>query len=105
MQFLCHFGLPLAIALVASYIRKPLPTDALYLGEVDLFRKVLDLPIELLQALCSALDAGDVPTPLKLYVPPSAVAHLPRPNGRVQVESCAMLEDVISKTWPDVQLG
>lgn len=104
MQYLCHFGLPLAIALVASYIRKSVPANAIYLGEVDLFRRVLDLPIDLVQALCSALDAGEVATPVTIFAPPSAVPHLPQSNARVRIEVCSMLEDVIAKTWPDLLL-
>jgi hypothetical protein len=101
MSYLCHFGLPLAMALIASYLRRSLPTDVLFLGEVDLFRRVLDLPIDLLQSLCSALDAGDIPTPVTLFVPPSATPHLPKTGGRVRVKGCATLEEVIAQTWTE----
>lgn len=102
MQYLCHFGLPLAMALIGSFVRHPVPKDALFLGEIDLFRRVLDLPVDLLQALCQAIEADEIKTPVTLYVPSSAIAHLPRSNGRVRVEPCETLESVISKTWPDL---
>ena len=40
-QYSTHFGLPLCMALIASYSRKTIPDRNIYLGEVDLFRKVL----------------------------------------------------------------
>ena len=97
----CHFGLPLAIALIGSYLRKPLPPNCLHLGELDLYHRVRDLPLDLLQGLCAALDAGEIATPVTLYVPPSAAARLPHSNGRVRVEPCPTLEVAIQKTWPD----
>jgi DNA repair protein RadA/Sms len=103
MQYLCHFSLPLAIALIGSFIRKPIPADCLYLGEIDLFRNVLDLPLDLLQNLIAAIDAGELAPPLRLFVPPSAVRQLSGMNGRARVEPCQTLEEAILKTWPDLE--
>ncbi|MCE9554591.1 MAG: DNA repair protein RadA [Planctomycetes bacterium] len=104
-QYLTYFGLPLCMALIASYTRKPLPESNMYLGEIDLFRNVLDVPPVVLQNLRAAIDNGEIPTPVTLYVPPSAVAPLPQSTGRVRVEACPTLEAAILKTWPDLRVN
>ena len=50
-RYVTSFGLPLCMSLIASYIRKTIPQSSLYLGEVDLFRNVLPVPLNVLQDL------------------------------------------------------
>ena len=102
-RYSAHFGLPLCMALIASYARKPIPESYLYLGEVDLFRKVLAVPIEVLQALTDAIDHGDLTTPITLFVPPMAVGCLPRSSSSIKVVPCSSLEDAVYQTWPDLR--
>jgi len=97
-----HFGLPLCMALVASHARKAIPEGHIFMGEVDLFRKVLPLPANLLQDLQAALDAGDIPTPVTLMIPPSSADFIP-PSSKVRVVACRTLEEAIFATWPDMR--
>lgn len=102
-QYVSHLGLPLCMALVASYCHKALPADHLYLGEIDLFRNVLEVPPPLLESLIYAIDTGEVTTPVTLFVPPTAMQHLPRSHPTVRLVPCRTLEEAICKTWPELR--
>jgi DNA repair protein RadA/Sms len=94
-------GLPLCLALVASYIQKPIPPDQLHLGEIDLCRNVRDLPDGLIADLGNAIFFEEIETPLRMLCPPSAVAHLPVMRN-VQIVPCRRLDDAIFATWPEL---
>ncbi|MFA9478033.1 ATPase domain-containing protein [Phycisphaerales bacterium AB-hyl4] len=103
-QYIAHFGLPLCIALVASFTRKPVPADHLYLGEIDLFRQVREVAPPVLDALVTSLAEGQLPSPLTLVVPPSALPHLPAENPpSLRLVPCATLEEAIYATWPELR--
>jgi DNA repair protein RadA/Sms len=102
-QYQTHFGLPLCTALIGSFARRPVPEHHVYLGEVDLFRRILPLPSDLLRNLCAAVDNGELATPLTLFVPPSAAEQLPRSSGNLKIIPCRTLEDAIFSTWPDLR--
>jgi DNA repair protein RadA/Sms len=94
-------GLPLCLALVASYIQKPVPANQLHLGEIDLCRNVRDVPAGLVGDLGNAVFFEEIGTPLRILCPPSAVAHLPTMRG-VQIVPCRRLDDAIFATWPEL---
>lgn len=100
-QYLAYFSLPLCMAMIGSYARLPIPPSHLYLGEIDLFRKVLDVPIDILSDLVSAIDDAEIATPLKVFAPPSAAAYLSDARDGVDVVCCSTLEDAINQTWPE----
>jgi DNA repair protein RadA/Sms len=102
-RYSTHFGLPLCMALIASYSRKTIPARNVYLGEVDLFRKILAAPSDLLLSFRDAIDHGDVATPLTLFVPPTALEHLPQTSSGVKIVPCGSLEDAVYQTWPDLR--
>ena len=54
MQYRSVMGLPLCMALAASYIQRPILDSHLFLGEIDLCRKVRDVPAALLNDLANA---------------------------------------------------
>ena len=94
-------GLPLCLALVASYIQKPIPTNQVHLGEIDLCRNVRDVPDALLADLVNGISSSQVAAPLRLLCPPSAVSQLPSMRG-VRVIPCRRLDDAIFATWPEL---
>ena len=93
-------GLPLLLSLVASLTRRPIPANQLQIGEVDLTRNIRDLPELLLTELAMALVNGDLPLPLRLIVPASAVDHLPR-SKRVAVIGCRTLDEAVTLAFED----
>jgi DNA repair protein RadA/Sms len=101
-QYLTWFGLPLCMALIGSFIRRDVPKDYVYLGEIDLFHAIQPIPPTVLDALSAGIASGQVPLPVTLLVPPSAVAQLPSVSGRVRVVPCRTLEEAVRQTWPDL---
>jgi DNA repair protein RadA/Sms len=95
-------GLPLCMALVSSYLQRPIPPRQYQLGEIDLCRQVRDLPPALVNDLAAAINRGDVAAPLRIICPPSAARALPRGPG-VEVLPCATLDEAIFRTWPDLR--
>jgi DNA repair protein RadA/Sms len=97
------FGLPLCMALIASFIRENVPENHLYLGEIDLFRHVRRLPPDLITGLRSALDAGDIQLPVTVHVPVTDALQLSDCGKGVTVVGCRTLEDAVFNTWPNLR--
>ena len=95
-------GLPLSLALAASYIQKPIPEHQLHIGEIDLCRNVREVPPALLNDLSNSINSGEIATPLRILCPPSAVSQLPNGHG-VEIVPCRRLDDAIFATWPDLR--
>ena len=95
-------GLPLCLALIASFVQKPIPAHQLQLGEIDLFRNVRDLPAALVNDLAAALASGELATPLRILVPPSAASQLPSGRG-VEVVPVRKLDEAMFATWPELR--
>jgi predicted ATP-dependent serine protease len=95
-------GPPLCLALASSYIQKPVPSNQLHVGEIDLCRNVREVPPALLNDLTFSLDSGEIGTPLRILCPPSAVSQLPH-DGAVEIVPCRRLDDAIFATWPQLR--
>jgi DNA repair protein RadA/Sms len=95
-------GLPLSLALAASYIQQPIPERQLHIGEIDLCRNVRDVPAALLNDLATSIATGEITLPLRILCPPSAAAQLPNGNG-VEIVPCRRLDDAIFATWPHLR--
>ena len=92
-------SLPLAVALISSCLRQPVPNDTLFLGEIDLNRAIRPLPPALLDAVSAWLLEGQRSHRLRLVVPPSAEEQLSIGSG-VSVMSCETLDQVVYALWP-----
>jgi DNA repair protein RadA/Sms len=95
-------GLPLSLALAASYIQQPIPEKQLHIGEIDLCRNVREVPPALLNELSNSLTNGEIALPIRILCPPSAVSQLPSGNG-VELVPCRKLDDAIFSTWPNLR--
>lgn len=95
-------GLPLCIALIASYLQKPVPAHNIYIGEIDLFRNVRAIAPAICQALKAALDTGDIASPATLFLHPTAAAEF-SPSESVRVVPCRTLEEAVLLTWPELR--
>lgn len=96
-------GLPLCMALIASYIQKDIPAYHVYMGEIDLLRKVREVPDDIVTDLCQELADGKIPKPVKLFCPPETAAHIRDliPEG-VTVIACEKLDDAVFQTWREL---
>jgi predicted ATP-dependent serine protease len=103
-------GLPLAMALVGSYLQRPIPASHLYLGEVDLCRCARDLPPPLVDELLAAARQGELGRHVRVFCPPAAAAQLAAGAGAVgaaglEAVPCAGLDEAIARTWGDLPRG
>ncbi len=95
-------GLPLCMALIASYLQKAVPGRNIYIGEIDLFRNVRAITPSITQSLKAALDAEDIDTPMTLFLHPLSAAEF-TPSESVRVVPCDTLESAVFQTWPDLR--
>ena len=95
-------GLPLCIAMIGSYLQRSVPENNIYIGEIDLFRNVRAIAPAISQSLKTALDAGDIDTPVTLFVHPLTAAEFTASES-VRVVPCDTLESAIFQTWPDLR--
>ncbi len=96
-------GLPLTMALIASYIQKEIPAHHLYVGEIDLLRQVREVPDDLVLALIDAVQASEIRTPVRVFLPPASAELMREAGADVTVVSCKRLEDAVFNTWPELR--
>ncbi len=95
--------LPLSMALIASYLQRDIPRHHLYIGELDLLRRVREVPDSIIQDLWDAVEAGEIPQPVRIFCPKES-AHLIREGVKAAtVVACERLEDALHNTWPDLR--
>jgi DNA repair protein RadA/Sms len=96
-------GLPLCMALIASYIQKDIPAYHIYLGEIDLLRRVRGVPDDVLTDFCDDFQQGKLFTPVKIFCPLESAKFLRDliPSGATVV-SCERLDDAVFATWPEL---
>jgi DNA repair protein RadA/Sms len=96
-------GLPLSVALIASYLQKDIPAHHLYIGEIDLLRKVREVPDHLVTQLWEAIQANEIRRPLRLFLPPESARLLRETLEGVTVVACDRLDDAVFLTWPELR--
>jgi DNA repair protein RadA/Sms len=99
-------GLPLCIALIASYIQKDIPSYYLYLGEIDLLRKIREVPDEIVIDLWEQLkDPANVsiPRPVRIFCPKESARLLQEEVEGATVVACDRLDDAVFMTWPELK--
>jgi len=95
-------GLPLAMALLSSYLQREIPSHHMYLGELDLQKRVREVPDVLIEELWESVEDGTLSTPLRLYCPKESASLVREGLRDATVVACETLEDVVFKTWPDL---
>jgi DNA repair protein RadA/Sms len=96
-------GLPLCMALIASYIQKDIPEYHLYLGEIDLLRKVREVPDQIIIDLWEEIRDGTLPTPVRILCPRSSAQLIRSEIQGATVIGCDRLDDAVYHTWPELQ--
>lgn len=96
-------GLPLCMALIASYIQKDIPAYHVYLGEIDLLRKVREVPDNIVTDFCQELQDGNLFKPMKIFCPPETAETMrDLVTDGVTVISCPKLDDAVFQTWREL---
>lgn len=105
-RYRSSLGLPLCMALIASYIQKDIPPYHIYLGEIDLLRKVREVPDELVINLWEDLKdpaSAYISRPVRIFCPRSSAELLQEEVEDVTVVACDRLDDAVFHTWPDLR--
>lgn len=95
--------LPIALALIASYLQKEIPRNHYFLGEVDLLRKVRPLPADVTQDFVNAIADGSLRVPLRVICPAETANQLRGVADEITVIDVAMLDDAVFFTWPELR--
>ena len=99
-------GLPLSIALIASYIQKDIPAYHIYLGEIDLLRKVREVPDQILLDLWEELSGPEtslIQRPVRIFCPKESAHLLQEEIEGATVVACEKLDDAVFMTWPELK--
>lgn len=96
-------GLPLSMALIASYVQKEIPKHHIYLGEIDLLRQVREVPEQIVLDLWEALDTEEIAKPCRVYLPPGSAEVVQSELPHVTVVKCKRLDDAVFNTWPELR--
>lgn len=95
-------GLALCVALVGSVQQRTIPTNCLFLGEVDLQRRVRDVPDDLTAELIGAISDSSVAAPLRVACSPRSASNLSGISGVIPAP-CRTLDEAIFSVWPDTR--
>jgi DNA repair protein RadA/Sms len=97
-------GLPLCMALIASYIQKDIPRHHIYMGEIDLLRKVREVPEQIIIDLWQELndDDSNLEKTLKNILSKESASILQEEVKGVTIVACERLDDAVYMTWPEI---
>jgi len=95
-------GLALAVALSAVLARQSVPSEFLFLGELDLERRVRDLSVRVLENLVRSLCDRELETPITIVAPPSS-ADLLEGTAGVEVIGAPTWQHVVVAVWPHLR--
>lgn len=96
-------GLPLCMALIASYIQKDIPEYHLYIGEIDLLRKVREVPDQIILDLWEGIQNGTIATPIRIFCPKASAELMQSVVDGATVIACERLDDAVFHTWPELR--
>jgi len=96
-------GLPLCMALIASYIQKDIPQYHVYIGEIDLLRKVREVPDEIILDLWEGIHDGTIGKPVRIFCPRPSAELIREDVEGATVLACDRLDDAVFLTWPELR--
>jgi DNA repair protein RadA/Sms len=106
-----ELDLPLALALLSSYIQRPVPGGALFVGELDLSRTIRPPESGYLTTIASLMLGPQRGRVGQIYVSNQCATELgriqienggPRVQEVVRVHGVTTLDQLVSQLWPDL---
>lgn len=100
-----ELDLPLAIAMLAAYLRRPVPAHTLFVGQVDLRRQIRPPTTAYMQLLTNVLGT-QVLAGVQHIILSSATAGFVADSlssaSRIKVSGAATIDELIGTLWPDL---
>jgi DNA repair protein RadA/Sms len=106
-----ELDLPIAVALLSSYLQRPVPERAVFVGELDLTRRIRPPEDRYLAALAMLLTGPKKGSIQKLYISDEcaqAVARMrpdsggPAVGDLLEIIGVSDLESLLRQLWPDL---
>ncbi|HSI34762.1 MAG TPA: hypothetical protein VK986_14335 [Tepidisphaeraceae bacterium] len=103
-KFARRYGLALAVAASAVLARQRVPSEFIFLGELDLARRVRDVPMRVLENLLRSICEREIETPITIVAPPASAELIEGTEG-VEVVGAATWAEVVVAVWPHLRKG
>jgi len=106
-----ELDLPIAVALLSSYLQRPVPDKSLFVGELDLTRRIRSPENIYLAALANILTGPQKGNIKRLYISNDCAgvlgkmrpeSHGPTVGEIVEIIGVFDLENLLKKLWPDL---
>ncbi|HXH21424.1 MAG TPA: AAA family ATPase [Dehalococcoidia bacterium] len=106
-----ELDLPIALALLSSYLHKPVPPDTLFVGELDLTRRVRPPEPAYLAALAQLVSGPQRGRVKRVYMSRECAERFGamKPDGQgtpigqqIEITPVEDLEDLLRALWPDL---
>jgi hypothetical protein len=98
-----HYGLATAMAMVSSLVRRAVPSEMLFGGDVDLGGGIRDVTAPIIDGLNDAIDTFAVETPITVVLAPDSATWL-RTSSTVRANSCRSLVHAVASVWPNTAM-
>lgn len=100
-RYCAELGLAVSMSLISSYLQKDIPAHYLYLGEIDLLRKIRRVSDDIVLQLSEDIKNGTINTPLRIFCPKENADFIKEDIKGVTVITCDKLDDAVFATWPE----
>jgi DNA repair protein RadA/Sms len=113
-RYRAELDLPLVVALLSSYLQQPVEDKTLFVGELDLIRRIRSPEATYLAALALLLVGPQRGSVKRIFVSDEAVSTLrqmqpdqggPRVGEVVDIKGVSDLESLLRELWPDLFTG
>ena len=98
-----HYGLAVAVAMISSIARRPIPVQHLFAGDVDLNGHIRDVAPGVVDALNEAIEAFAIETPVTVVLAADSATWM-QSSSTVRVIAARTLSDVAAAVWPNTNL-
>jgi predicted ATP-dependent serine protease len=91
------------MAMVSSLVRRAVPSEMLFVGDVDLGGGIRDVTAPIIDGLNDAIDTFAVETPITVVLAPDSATWL-RTSSTVRANSCRSLVHAVASVWPNTAM-
>lgn len=95
-------ALALSMTLIGSALQQPVEENLLFVGEIDLKRRIRDLPDLMAAEIGNAIVAGAIGSPVKIVCSPGT-ASIIAASGGVTCAACRTLDEAVFVAWPQTR--
>ena len=95
-------ALALSMTLIGSALQQPIPESFLFVGEIDLKRRVCDVPDLFATEIANAIIAGAIDQPVKIVCSPGTASVIAAAGG-VPCAAARTLDEAVFIVWPKIR--